>query len=440
MAAPTLVFFNTMQHLYEIFKQCTGISTDTRTIAQGSLFVALKGENFDANTMVGEALERGAAYVVTTNAAFAGNSRAIVVDDTLATLQQLAHYHRQQLEIPIVGITGTNGKTTTKELVAAVLRRKYNVFATKGNLNNHIGVPLSLLSITDEHEMAVIEMGASHPGEIRDLAAIVCPSTGLITNVGIAHIFGFGSFEGVKQTKAELYNQIKSTRGMVFINASNDNLVQMLGDYERTFSYGTSDTECFVDGHLMEMGETLNFEWSFNGEPYRQVQTNMTGAYNLENALAAAAVGTYYGVGVGDICCAIAEYTPTNSRSQIVVTERNRVIMDAYNANPSSMTASVDNFASLSGEGKVLVLGAMRELGDVQDEMHHALMSKIAALGFDTVYLVGSEFQKFAAEFPAFRIVDNAETLASEMPTLTNRYILVKGSRSNKLEQLLPLL
>lgn len=423
-----------IEKLYEIFCQSTGVSTDTRTIAQGSLFVALKGENFDANTMVAQALEKGAMHIVTTDKSYSGDSRATVVDDTLLALQQLAAYHREQLALPIVGITGTNGKTTTKELVSAVLRKKYQTYSTKGNLNNHIGVPLSLLSITSEHDIAVIEMGASHPGEIKDLASIVKPTVGLITNVGIAHIQGFGSFDGVKKTKGELYSQLKSTNGTIFINATNDNLVGMLGDYEHTISYGTDMEQCLVDGHVVEMSETLNFEWRYNDGQYRTVKTNLTGAYNLENALAAVAVGCYFGVSEADICEAITEYTPTNSRSQIVQTGRNRLVLDAYNANPSSMNVSIDNFVSLPGEGKTLVLGAMRELGEEQDKQHKAIMDKIQKLGFKHVYLVGDEFKKFSSDYPDYKIVSQASELLDEMSTLSGRYLLIKGSRSNKLE------
>ncbi len=424
-----------MEELYEIFKKSNGVSTDTRTIAQGMLFVALKGESFDSNTMVGEALEKGAMHVVTSNADYKGDPRATVVDDTLKTLQDLAAYHREQLGIPIVGITGTNGKTTTKELTTAVLRQKYSVYATKGNLNNHIGVPLSLLSIRDE-EMAVIEMGASHPGEIEFLASIVKPTAGLITNVGTAHILGFGSFEGVKKTKAELYSQLKSTQSTIFINATNKDLVEMLGDYDHVFSYGTDADGCIVDGHVVETDERLNFEWRQNNDMYRTVKTNLTGAYNLENALAAVAVGCYFDVDASDICEAISRYEPTNGRSQVVETERNRVIMDAYNANPTSMMASLDNFISQKRDGKVVILGAMRELGSEQDKHHLALMEKVGASAIEQVFLVGEEFEKFAPQFPDFVIRRKTEEIIDEVKKLSGKYILVKGSNSNKLGQL----
>ena len=426
-----------MDELYEIYKRCNGISTDTRNIAEGSLFVALKGANFDANTMIDKALSAGVAHVITSNRDFIGDSRATVVDDTLLTLQKLAAHHRRQLDIPIVGLTGTNGKTTTKELISSVLRKKYNVCATKGNFNNHIGVPLSLLSITDDCDIAVIEMGANHPGEIRDLVSIVRPTAGLITNVGIAHIEGFGSFEGVKCTKAELYDQLKADGATIFINATNDNLVGMLGDYDRCISYGTDADTCFVDGHITNRAETLHFEWRHSGAAYRTVETHLTGAYNLENALAAAAVGTYFDVPESAICEAIALYEPTNSRSQIVVTQRNRVIMDAYNANPSSMTASVDNFASLQGDNKTLILGAMRELGAENHDRHAALLERIAELGFDSVYLVGEEFSEFRTQYADYHFYTSVDEVVPEVDKMSSRYVLVKGSNSTKLGSLL---
>ncbi len=444
MDVPALFFLDVInmiiEKMYEAFRKSNGVSTDTRTIGEGTFFVALKGEKFDANTMVDQALEKGALHVVTSNKDYAGNNKVTVVDDTLKALQDLASYHRNQLGLPIVGITGTNGKTTTKELVSAVLRKKYNVYCTKGNLNNHIGVPLSLLSITDQHDMAVIEMGASHPNEIKELAAIAQPNTGLVTNVGIGHIEGFGSFDGVKRTKAELYAQLKKNNGTVFINATNDNLVEMLGDYDHTFSYGTDMEQCLVDGHVVEMQETLNFEWRYNNGNYHVVRTHLSGAYNLENALAAAAVGCFYDVDVADICEAISDYMPTNGRSQIVETKRNRLIVDAYNANPSSMNASLDNFVSLPGDNKTLLLGAMRELGPEQDAQHLALLEKIERCGFDSVYLVGGEFKKFQDKFSKYHMADNVEEYNDALGCMSGRYILIKGSHSNHLERAVELL
>lgn len=425
-----------MKDLYEIYLKSSGVSTDTRSIAPNSLFFALRGDNFDANTMVAEALDKGALHVVTTNRQFADNKRCTLVDDTLVALQSLASYHRSNLDIPIVGITGTNGKTTTKELIASVLRSKYEVFATRGNLNNHIGVPLSLLAVRNV-DIAVIEMGASHPHEIAELAAIAQPTCGLVTNVGIGHIEGFGSFEGVKATKAELYAQLRNSNSTIFINATNPNLVEMLGDYEHVVSYGTDADFCRIDGQACETSELLSFEWRDGDGVYREVNTQLTGAYNLENALAAVAVGRFFDVSEADICNAITNYTPTNGRSQVVRTAYNKVIMDAYNANPSSMMASLDNFVKLSGEHKVVILGAMRELGAEQDEHHLALMKKVEAAGFDKVILVGREFEKFATQFPSFFVCQQASETFDQLKELKNKSILVKGSHSNHLETLI---
>lgn len=429
-----------MEDLYSVYLSSTGICTDTRNIIDGCLFVALKGERFDANEMVADALKGGAAHVLTSNIAFKDNKQCTVVADTLVALQELATYHRQHLRIPVIGITGTNGKTTTKELTAAVLSKKYRVLATKGNLNNHIGVPLTLLSINDkEHDIAVVEMGASHPGEIKQLSGFSKPDSGLITNVGIAHTEGFGSFEGVKATKRELYEQLKSTSGKVFINISNPNLVEMLDNYSNIFSYTTDSQTANISGKVSGPSELLSFKWEHNGESH-EVNTHLTGAYNLENALAAASVGTYYGVSASDICAAIAEYEPTNGRSQIIQTDRNRVIMDAYNANPTSMMASVKNFASLKGDNKVVVLGAMRELGSIETEMHRKLLAALVENNITKAYLVGPEFSPLKSEFSSFAYVDSANELTAEMQSLNKAYILVKGSHSNRLDKLKDLL
>lgn len=424
-----------MEKLYQIFLKSSGVSTDTRTISSNKLFFALKGDTFDANTMVAQAFERGAMHVVTTNKDFLDNPNATVVDDTLTTLQQLAAYHRSQLKIPVIGITGTNGKTTTKELIAAVLRKRYAVTASKGNLNNHIGVPLSLLSVGNDTEIAVIEMGASHRGEIKLLASLAKPTAGLITNVGIAHIEGFGSFDGVKATKAELYDQLESTGSTVFINIGNEHLCQMLGDYPNRITY-SAHSAADVYGEAIEHAEMLAFRWHAKGGDWHTVSTNMTGNYNIENMLAAIAVGRHFGVDDEKICEAIAEYKPTNSRSQVIQTDRNRVIMDAYNANPSSMAAALDNFLSMADDNKTLILGAMRELGVEQDNQHHEVLSRIARSGINSVYLIGKEYQKFSNEFPDYHYYNTADEAGEDVSALSGRYIMVKGSNSNHLERL----
>lgn len=418
----------TIEELYDAYLRSAGVSTDTRTIGAGTLFVALKGANFDANTMIGSAFERGAAYVVTTDKTYAGDERAFVCDDTLKALQQLAHEHRKHLKIPVIGITGTNGKTTTKELVTAVLRKKYKTYATEGNHNNHIGVPLTLLSIKEDAEMAVVEMGANHPGEIKTLVDIANPTIGLITNVGIAHIEGFGSFEGVKKTKGEMYDYLRSVYGEIAIDTTNSHLVGMLGEYSHALPY--------VEGKVERDGrETITVSWK-HGDTSLTAHTNLTGEYNLANVLAAVTMGTHFGVSDPDIVAAISEYKPTNSRSQIVQTKRNHLIVDAYNANPSSMAAALDNLEHLDCTDKAVILGAMRELGQEQDPQHIAILSRLKTMGLKSAILIGPEFKKFAGEYPEFRFFDQTDEARDAARSLSGLNILVKGSNSNKLTTL----
>ncbi len=422
----------TIAELYEAFRHSTGVSTDTRTISPGSLFVALRGANFDANAMVGQALELGAAFVVTTDKSFANDPRAYVTDDTLAALQDLARERRRHLEIPVIGITGTNGKTTTKELTTAVLSKKFKTVATKGNLNNHIGVPLTILSIPDDAEMAVVEMGASHPGEIATLVTISQPTAGLVTNVGIGHIEGFGSIEGVKHAKAELYDYLRRTGGTVFIDPNNKDLANMLGEYANTVPY--------VRGRVEDCAaETLDMSWAVRDD-WHHVTTHLLGKYNMPNALAAATVGHYFGVTDSDVTEALGQYEPTNGRSQIVQTRRNRLVVDAYNANPTSMGAALDNFASHEAGHKCVILGAMRELGPLQDEQHVKVLEKLKTMDLDQAILIGLEFRKFEKDYPSFSFFDATPDAAQAVGALSGKYVLIKGSNSNKLSQLVPLL
>ncbi len=417
-----------IKEIYVAYRESAGVSTDTRTIGEGSMFVALKGERFDANVMVGEALARGAKYVVTSNKDYEGEGRAFVVEDTLTALQRLAAYHRDQLDIPVVGITGSNGKTTTKELVTAVLGAKYNVVATKGNLNNHIGVPLTLLSIGSDAEVAVVEMGASHPGEIAELAAIAKPTMGLVTNVGIAHIEGFGSFEGVKNTKAALYKQIMATGGVAIYDSENEDIVDMIGEYENIVPY--------VAAKVIESeGETMEMEWADASEAH-YVKTQLCGDYNVKNAQAAITVGRLLGVDADKIDDAIEGYVPTNGRSQVLETGRNHLIVDAYNANPSSMAAALDNFERRRGEHKCVILGAMRELGVEEVPQHLRVMERLAGMGLDEVILIGEEYGKHREKYPAFKYFDATVDSGETVKGLTGKYILLKGSNSNKLSQL----
>lgn len=431
-----------METLYNIFLECGKVGTDTRRIEYGSLFFALKGDNFDANQMVGEALDKGAAHVVTNNRLFEGDARVTCVDDPLFALQQLAAYHRSQLKIPVVGITGTNGKTTTKELVRQVLASHFKTYATEGNLNNHIGVPLTLLSIDSSYEMAVVEMGANHQGEIAFLCSIANPDHGLITNVGKAHLEGFGSFEGVKKTKGELYHHLKQNGATVFINGDNHHLLEMLGSCDSMITYGAKDS-FFVCGDVLPGSDDfLALEWRTKGRNTFCLNTQLLGAYNLENVLAAIAVALHFEVPVEKINAAIADYIPSNNRSQKMVTSRNTIFMDAYNANPSSLSLAIDNFKAAHGDQKLLILGGMKELGADSTQEHKTILLKLQEAGFGDVILVGEEFYALENEFGQFKYFRNTADLCLHLAAMvpSDRVILVKGSRSNQLEKILPYL
>lgn len=417
-----------MEQLYQIYKQFPHICTDTRNIIPQSLFFCLKGENFDGNNFATQALEAGAAYVVTERKDLSGNSHCVVVDDTLKTLQQLAQYHRQQLSIPVIGITGTNGKTTTKELVAAVLSRKYKVCYTQGNLNNHIGVPLTLLSITPEHEIAIVEMGANHPGEIADLCKLSMPNFGIITNIGTAHIEGFLSKENIITTKKALYRSVMGCKGTLFVNIDDDILTKDL-DYQPVITYST-EKAANVNGHIVRNDGLISIEL-FG----KEVNTQLTGAYNLYNMLAAATVGQYFEVSEEDICTAIAQYRPANHRSQVEHKGSNTIIADYYNANPTSMTAALQNLIGIEHPHKVAVIGDMRELGSVSHEEHARIIKLCQDSNIET-YFVGSEFQKQLVGNPhSFANVEEANVYLAANP-IREALILVKGSHSIHLDRL----
>lgn len=420
---------NTIEQLYQAFLKSSGVSTDTRNIPAGALFIALKGQNFDANTMIDEAFQKGAAFAVTSNPQFATDQRVFFTPDTLKTLQELAAHHRAQLQIPVVGITGTNGKTTTKELIAAVLSTKLKTAATKGNLNNHIGLPLTILSITPSDQIAVIEMGASHPGEIAQLAAIAQPTIGLVTNVGLAHIQGFGSLQGVKDTKAALYRQLISTGGTAVYDPDNDDIVDMIAGYDNIVPYAAAKK-------LPSQNETLSFEWADPSNAYH-VDTNLCGDYNIKNAQAAITIGLLNGIDPADINSAIQNYIPTNGRSQALQTGRNHLIVDAYNANPSSMNAAIDNFQDRPNNAKCVILGAMRELGPEEDPQHLNILNRLAAINdLDTAILIGPEFFKFKDRFPNFQFFLQTADAEPAARQLAGKYILLKGSNSNHLDKL----
>ena len=400
-----------IKELYEIYKAHPVVTTDSRNCPEGSIFFALKGETFDGNKFAMQALEKGCAYAVVDdltqctmhNAQCTINeSQFIEVDNVLDTLQALARYHREQLDIPFVGITGTNGKTTTKELVATVLSKKYRVHYTQGNFNNHIGVPLTLLSIKPDCEMAVIEMGANHPGEIKALADIALPTCGLITNVGKAHLEGFGSLEGVINTKKELYDNLAERGGHVFVNAANPLLMKALDNVQCTMhnaqltTYSsTADVKANVNGRLLRCAPYVEFEWKSQLSTLNtQLSTHIVGAYNLDNMLAAITVGLHFGVAEEDICDAISNYVPANNRSQLTKTERNTLIVDAYNANPTSMMAAIDNFELMEGENKLAILGDMLELGEQSEIEHQTIVCRLLESKIEKVILVGKEFCK----------------------------------------------
>lgn len=436
-----------IETLYSCFLQHPIITTDSRDVPADSMFFALKGDSFDGNQYAQAALDKGAAYAVVDDSSVQGE-HIILVPDVLKALQQLAHYHRCQLGTTIVGITGTNGKTTTKELIAAVLQKKYNVLYTQGNFNNHIGVPKTLLQLTKEHDIAVVEMGANHPGEIKTLVEIVCPDYGLITNVGRAHLEGFGSFEGVIRTKGELYDFLRADAGTAFINNDNQYLKDISHDL-RLVKYGhTPADDLLVLGEFIDCNPTLHFRWKQQGSPFSpmEVQTRLIGSYNLDNALAAACVGTIFAVPAEDISAALSEYTPSNNRSQLTKTADNQLIVDAYNANPTSMAAALDSFAHVKAERKMVILGDMKELGEVSQAEHNSILNRLAELQLQQVWLVGSEFQKALQANPVvsartFADVQEVKALLATPDGKPRDYtILIKGSNSTKLIQLLDLL
>ena len=382
------------------------MSTDTRNLPAGCVFFALHGERFDGNKFAKQALESGAALAVIDNPEDALPEGTLLVEDTLLALQELARAWRRELGLPIIGITGTNGKTTTKELLATVLSTKYNIYYTQGNLNNQIGVPLTLLQITRAHEMAIVEMGASHPGDIKELVDIAEPNCGLITNVGRAHLEGFGSFEGVQQTKKELYDYLRENQGFIFRNTDNPYLAQMAGDL-KTVAYTTGK---MPDG------------------------THLVGEYNAENVSAAICVGEHFGISREQALEAIRQYVPTNNRSQKMQTDNNQLIVDAYNANPTSMQAAINAF-----KGDTYILGAMRELGEYSHLEHQNIVNMLAERKADVVFLVGEEYMQTTSPYPVFENVEQLHKHFEEQP-LKGKNILLKGSRSTQMEKLLDVL
>lgn len=422
-----------IKDLYAKFLESGKISTDTRQINPGSIFFALKGEKFDANTFAAQSLEKGARYAVVDEKEYAVSDQYILVNNVLETLQQLSRYHRDRLTIPIIGLTGSNGKTTSKELLHAVLSKKFKTFATRGNLNNHIGVPLTLLSIDKSIEIAVVEMGANHLGEISFLCSLCNPSHGFITNIGRAHIGLFGGYENIIRAKSELYQHLISNGGTVFINSQNEVLANMAKRFKEPVFYpGESD---FYHGEMISADPFLKIR----AENDDEVQTNLIGSYNFENVMAALCIGKYFGVDADKANKAIAGYEPGNMRSQMIEKGSNRIILDAYNANPSSMRAAVENIATMKADNKVLILGDMFELEGEAEKEHRDIGQLIREKKFRHVYLCGKLFKSALGEIPGAKYFDTKTALIDDLKKhpVTDSTILVKASRGIGLETII---
>ena len=448
--------------IYNKFKECGVVTTDTRTLKGGEMFFALKGENFDGNEYAQKALELGARYAVVNKSSAAASSddpRLVKVDDTLKTLQDLARWHRSMTivdgkPLTVIALTGTNGKTTTKELIREVLSVKYRVTATEGNLNNSIGVPLTLLKINQDTQLAVVEMGASHPGDIKELVDIALPNYGLITNVGKAHLLGFGSFEGVKKTKGELYDYLRRTSDKVFINADNPHLCQMASernlqsDPERPYSLlipygleyqGASVLPSSAEEPFLRISVPVT---SGRAEGSILIRTNLVGSYNADNVMAAIAVGAQFGVSLEDAVRAIEAYVPSNNRSQMTRTEHNTLIVDAYNANPTSMAAALDNFSNVSADCRIAMLGDMLELGEDSAAEHKAVIESALSRGFCKVFFVGKEFASVSVASDNAMFFQTSDELADYLKAnhVHGATILIKGSRGTRMEKVIPVL
>ena len=463
-----------IKELYKLYQQHPCITTDSRNCPEGSIFLALKGESFNGNKFALQALEKGCSYAIvdedvdepssplSARACSLSSERPLTshllkVDDCLQTYKDLAREHRRQFDIPVIGITGTNGKTTTKELIRAVLSECYDVMATEGNFNNDVGVPKTLFRLNEDYDIAVVEMGASHPGDIKTLVETSEPTCGLITNVGRAHLQGFGSFEGVCKTKGELYDFLSAHDCPVFVNRDNEYLMQMIQERntQKTargeepldiYYYGLSDSQdILIRGEVISCAPFLKFRWREQdheagyASEWMEVQTHLIGAYNVDNMLAAITIGYVNNVPFEQINHALENYVPTNNRSQLTETEKNHLIVDAYNANPTSMKAALDNFRLMEVSPKMAILGKMGELGDVSNEEHQKVIKQLEEARFDEVWLVGEEFQKATSTFRTFANVDEVKAaIAEKRPQ--NHYILIKGSNSVKLFQLPELL
>lgn len=421
-----------IEQIYQHYSQKYAISTDSRKIEEGCVFVALKGEHFDGNDFAYQvAADNIASCVIADRKDLPKHERLFIVDDSLSTLQELAKYHREKCNIPIIGITGTNGKTTTKELVSTVLSKKFKLIYTQGNFNNHLGVPLTLLRIKPDTEIAVVEMGANHPGEIAQLCRLAQPDLGIITNIGKAHIEGFGNFDGVIKTKNELYDYLKTKKqSTAFVNGDNDLLMKLSENLNR-ITYGSTSQNIVI---TTSQSPYLCVNW--NGI---EIKTNLIGEYNLENVMAAISVGCFFNIDDKLIIKALEKYCPTNNRSQFIKSSKNEIVMDAYNANPTSMQLSIKNFKKISDNNSLLILGDMKELGEESFKEHINIINLLKELNFTNIILIGNEFSKANKEFSSFDNVDELIRYISENE-ISGKKILIKGSHSIHLEKLVNIL
>ncbi len=419
-----------IEKLYERFQESGKVSTDTRLISPGSVFFALRGDKFNANEFALQALAKGASYAVVDDPEYATDDRCLLVENTLESLQQLAKYHRAQLTIPVIGLTGSNGKTTSKELLNAVLGKKFKTSATRGNLNNHIGVPLTILSIDSSYEMAVVEMGANHVGEIAFLSSIVNPTHGFITNIGKAHIGTFGGFENIIRGKSELYQHLITHNGTVFINSENGILANMAKRFKHPYFYPAIGD--YYQAQLLDADPFIRFT-ADNGEV---VQTQLMGAYNFENITAALCIGKFFGVDATEANRAVAEYVPGNMRSQLIKKGSNTIILDAYNANPSSMEAAILNLVAMQAQKKVVILGDMYELEEEAEKEHNRIGELLKEKNVDRAYLCGTLMKSASTSFPEALYFENKDLLMAELKRnpITDATILIKASRGIGLE------
>ena len=419
-----------MTELFSLFYETKGVCTDTRNILPDSLFIALKGKNFNGNVFAENAIQKGARFAIVDQEEFSDNVKIFFVQNTLNFLQDLAKHHRAKFNIPVIGITGSNGKTSTKELVYSVLSKKFNTIATKGNLNNHLGVPFTLLRIKKEHEIAIIEMGANQPGDIQELCEIASPTHGIITNIGKAHLEGFGNLEGVVRTKSALYHAVRKQTGVLFYNGDDLLLKSLLDNSTENISYGKENA--IVTGHILELTPYISMSWRSSSYSSKSINTKMVGNYNFYNFLAAICIGNYFGIKESHISDAIAIYTPENKRSQVQETKKNTLIVDCYNANPTSMMLALESFHDFNHNKKIAIIGDMLELGEESDLEHKKIIDYCEGNNIDFI-TVGPIFQKLRTEGAYQTVME----LSSELAKINATVILLKGSRGIELEKLI---